>query len=172
MAAIKTVGESQGWFYLLPARPTNPEAITLTELAAGIEGTWDAAASGTRFSFTASDTMSDAAYGDSSNSTITTRSNYEGSIAPFIKLDDTTGAYAALSNDLFEAVREKGAPCYVVSGITGDPTEARAAGDLYDYFEYTTDDGQKPTEVGGYMKRQVPLHPAGYSRGAKALVTA
>ena len=48
MAAIKTVGDSQGWFYLLPARPANPEAIKLTELAAGIEGTWDAAASGTR----------------------------------------------------------------------------------------------------------------------------
>lgn len=161
MAAIKTVGDNMGWCVVMTTAPADPTAITVAELTAGIDATFSAAASGTRFSFTASDTTSDPMYGDSSNATITTRSNYEGTIAPVLLLDDTTEAYTALDNDLYEALKEKGTTIYVASGITGDPAAARAAGDVYDYFVFTTDNPQQPTDVGGYRKRIVPLNPAG-----------
>lgn len=171
MSAIKTVGESQGWFYVLTDFAELDLAnLSVTDLsgAAVVEGTWDAAANGTRFSFTASDTVSDPAYGDGSNVNAVGRSNYEGAVAPFLKLDEATGVYADESNPLMAALTPKGKLVAVVSGVTGDPLLARAEGDVYDAFVFATDNPQKPTEVGGYQKRIVPLVPAGRSvSGAK-----
>lgn len=174
MTAIKTVGDSQGWFYVLTDfDDIDIDAIDVSELSGSnaIEGTWDAAASGTRFSFTASDTVSDPAYGDESNVNAVGRSNYEGSIAPYIKLDPETGAYDESSNPLLTTL-VKGKEVLVVSGVTGGPLAARAAGDLYDAFVFAADNPQKPTEVGGYQKRNIPLVPAGRSVAAAALVSA
>lgn len=171
MAAIKTVGDSQGWFYVLTDFATvDLDAVTLDDLSGvgAIEGTWDAAANGTRFSFTNSDTISDPAYGDESNSNVVGRSNYEGSIAPFLKLEN--GTYSEADNPLMAALGTKGATIAVISGVTGSPSAPRAAGDLYDAFVYTVDNAQKPTEVGGFQKRNIPLVPAGKSVAGKALV--
>ena len=178
MAAIKTVADSLGWFYVLTTVPANLGDIKLAALTAGpgvIDGSKLAAASGTRFAHTASDATADPAYGESSNAQVAGRSNYEGSIAPFIKVDEATGAYTAADNTLFAAIlglAESHAEFCVISGITGDPKKARAAGDLYEAFVYTADKGSAPTEVGGWKKFNFPLLPAGRSQAPTALKAA
>ena len=178
MAAIKTVADSQGWFYLLTTIPADLSAITLTDLTEGptcIKGSFIAAANGTRFAFAASDTVSDPAYGDSSNGQVRGRANYEGSIAPFVHIDDTTGLYDEDDNPLIAVLAglvETGVPFAIISGVTGSPDDARVAGDLYDAFTYTADYSNTPTEVGGYQKRNFPLLPNGKSAHMQPLLAA
>lgn len=171
---VKTVGDNLGWFYVLTDYDTiDIEAVKVSDLtgAGVIEGTWAAAASGTRFSFTASETFSDPAYGDSVAVQIPAKDNYEGSIAAFL-LKSTAGAFDSASNPLLEAIRVKGTRVLVISGVTGDPTEPRAAGDIYDAFEYVTDNPQKDTEGSGWLKRPVPMLPAGKAAAHCMLVAA
>lgn len=175
MAPIKTVADNGMWFYAIVGDDIDTvldriDAITLADLDSAIEGSFEAAANGTRFSFTASDTFSDPAYGDESSANVPGRSNYEGSIATFIKVDDTTGAYDGTGSVLREAVIEKGTRVLIVSGITGNPREARAAGDLYDALLFWTDSAQRPTDVSGWRKDNIPLLMAGRSAASKALV--
>ena len=174
MGAIKTVADSQGWFVVLTTVPANLDAIKVSDLTGvgRINGGALAAANGTRFAFTASDSVADPAYSDASNAQTRGRSNYEGSIAPFVKVDEATGAYNSADNALITLLNgaiESGAEICVVSGITGDPNGTRAAGDMYDAFTYTVDNSSTPAEVGGYLKRTYPLLSAGKSAHMKPL---
>ena len=178
MAAIKTVADDLGWFYLLLTVPADLGNIKLADLTVGvgvIDGSMLAASSGTRFAHTASDATADPAYGENANAQVAGRANYEGTIAPFIKVDGVTGAYTAADNALFAALlglAESHADFCVVRGVTGDPRKARATGDLYEAFVYRADRGAPPADVGGWKKFNFPLMAAGRSQAPTALKAA
>ena len=136
--------------------PLDGAAIPLATLTAGIDATCDLAKAGTRFSATASDTISDARLCDEANTNALGASNYEAAMAVFWLLDPETGAYDPLDNETFEAIREKGATVWVALREGPSAKTDWAAGDAYELWEFVADNPQRPTETSGYIKRIVP----------------
>jgi hypothetical protein len=157
MASIKTLADARTRLTILTTPPADLAAITAAELSAGIEASCKVAKNGTRFSPTASDTMSDPAFCDEGNAQTLGPSNYEASLAPFLYLDDTTGAYVALDNAVYEAAGVKGAELVYVLRRGPKYDEPWAAGDRYKAYVAVSDNPQEPTETGGYIKENIPL---------------
>lgn len=155
--AVKTLADARQKLTILTTPPADINAITLTELTAGIDASCKVAKNGTRFSATASNTVSDPAYCDEVEVQEFGASNYEASIAPYWYLDEVTGQYTALDNEVFEAAREKGTRLTYVHREGPKYTEAWAADDVYDAYEAVSDNPQRPTESGANVKRQIPL---------------
>lgn len=139
---------------ILVAKPAKLEAITLTELTAGIDAASDLARNGTRFSATASETIADPRVSDRGNPSVYGASNAEGAMAVFWERED--GKYTADANPTYEAVRNKGTVVWVVKRSDQDETAPWAADDEYAVYEWLTDTPQDPTETSGWMKMVVP----------------
>lgn len=139
---------------VLIAKPADLKAITLTELTAGLDAASDLARNGTRFSATASETITDARVSDKGNPSVYGASNSEGAMAVFWELVD--GKYAAAANPVYEAVRNKGTVVWVVQRTDQDETAPWAASDEYAVYEWLTDTPQDPTETAGWLKMIVP----------------
>lgn len=157
MAGVKTLADKRIKMAVLTVKPADLAAITVTELTAGIDASCLVAASNTRFSPSASETINDPAICEGANTPVYGASNYEGSLAPFWYLDAATGKYTAADNTLYEAVREKGSRVWVVLREGPEWDVAWAAGDEYEVYEVISDNPQRPTEAAGYIKRIVPV---------------
>lgn len=157
MAAIKTLADARTKLTILTTPPADLAAITLAELEAGIEASCQVAKNGTRFSPTASDTMSDPAFCDEGNSQVLGPSNYEASIAPFLWHDADTGAYDETANAVYEAAGVKGAELVYVLRKGPAFDQAWASGDRYKAYVAVSDNPQEPTETGGYIKENITL---------------
>lgn len=157
MPAVRTLADGRIKYTILTTAPADLEAITVAELSAGIEASCKVAANGTRFSATASDTISDPAFCEDANSSVPGRSNYEGTVAPFVLYDDTTQAYQAGDNEVFEALRAKGTRAWHVFRKGPAYDQAWAAGDVYSVYEGVTDNPQEPSDTAGYFKANVPV---------------
>lgn len=151
---VRTPADKRQRWYLLTTQPADPAVATIT---AGTDITCDIAASSSRISATGSDTITDPALCEDSNSGAYGRSNYEGAVAPFWLLD-TDGTYAAEDNPAFEAFKVKNTVAYVVivDGIaTGDTL---ADGYMSSCYEVRSDTPQRPSETSNvYIKRVIPL---------------
>lgn len=157
--ALRTLMDGRLKVTILTADPTisplDGEEIPLATLTGGIDATCDLAKSGTRFSATASDTITDARLCDEANTNALGASNYEAAMAVFWLLD-TDGAYDSDDNATFEALREKGSTVWVVLREGPSAKTAWAAGDAYELWEFVSDNPQRPTETSGYIKRIIP----------------
>lgn len=140
----------------LSTAPADPEAITLAELAAGVNLSPAVMRSGYRLTPTGSDTLNEPSLEDTGNSTTFGSSNYEGSLTLFRYLD-AAGA-SDTGNDIgYELFTEKGITLYLVERIGPSSKTADAAGDVYSYYPVLTDDPQQPTDLTGYVKFVQPL---------------
>lgn len=141
----------------ITADPADPEALSLADLTAGIDIQCKVLKSDLRLSPTASDTVPDSPYCATGNATVFGASNYEGSLTPFAYYD-ATGALDATEGDVFALLTaEKGAHIWIVDRWGKPEDEPLAAGDDYRLWHVITDEGQDPTDVGGYIKQIVPL---------------
>ena len=157
MAGVKTLADGRIKLAVLTTKPTNPAAPTLTEINAGTDASLLAAKSSTRVTPSGSDMINDPELGSSSNAPVFGPSNYDGTIAPFWMLDATTGKYAAADNPLYEALTPKGSRVWLYFREGPESSTNWATGDVVDGYEVVTDDPQRPTETGGYVKRIIPL---------------
>lgn len=157
MAAVKTLADGREKWTVLTTKPAAPTALKLADLTAGIDASCQIAKNGSRISATASDTVSDPALCSDTNAQAFGASNYEGSIAPFRLLDPVTGAYATADNTVMEAVALKGTTLWIAVREGPKATTAWAVGDDYELYEVLTDNPQRPSEAGTYIKRNVPL---------------
>jgi len=154
MAGVKTLADKRIKLSVMTVPPADMNALTVAELTAGIDAASMNAASSYRFSPSASDTVNDPAVDEESTASVPGGSNYEGTLAPFWYLDN--GAYTAADNPMFEAVKEKGSEVWVAEREGKLESEPWAAGDVYSVYHFITDNPQRPTDRGGWVKRIVP----------------
>lgn len=158
MAGVKTLADGKTKLAILTTAPADPSAPTATELNGGIDGSCIVAKNGTRISATASDAVSDPALCASTNSTVFGASNFEGTVAPFLYLDESTGAYSAGDNAAVEALTPKGSEVWLYMRTGPDYSQSWASGDLITVGVHAiTDNAQEPTETGVYVKWNIPL---------------
>ncbi len=140
----------------LTEKPANLSAITLAELAAGVELAGRVFKNGTRLSPTGSDTLNEPLLNAEGNSVVYGASNYEAAIvvARFL----TTAGLADPTNDIaWDTFRAKGTHLWLVEREGPHESETWAAAQPYEVYHVITDNPQKPTERTGYVKRTVPL---------------
>lgn len=157
MAGVKTLADKNIKITMLTTTPATLQGIPLATLTSGTDVSCLLAASGTRFTATASESIADPAVCEDANTQVFGASNYEASAAPFWLLDATTGKYAAADNPTYEALRQKGSRVVFVLREGPKYDVAWAATDHYEAYEVITDNPQRPTEQAGYVKRIIPL---------------
>jgi len=140
----------------LQTPPADLDAITLTELQAGIDIQDDVLKSDFRLSPTASDTVPDTPLGSAGNSTAFGASNYEGSVSPFRNLDET-GQPETAGEEVWDLFKEKGTNLTLVLRDGPDSDTEWAEGDEYEAYSVITDTPQHPSDTAGYIKRTVVL---------------
>lgn len=156
MAGVKTLADQNIKIAMLTSVPADLSAIPLATLTAAEDVSCLLATSNTRFSATASETIADPAVCESANTQVFGASNYEASAAPFWYLD-AAGKYLAADNVAYEALRDKGSRVAFVLREGPKFDTAWASGDQYEAYEVISDNPQRPTDSGGWVKRIVPL---------------
>lgn len=152
-----------------PAEGGDPEALSLADLTGGIDVQCKVLKSDLRLTAVASETVADTPYCATGNSVVYGASNYEGSLTPFQYFDET-GQPDAADNDVFELLTaEKGAHIWIVDRWGKPESADLEVGDHYRLWHVITDEGQDPSDVGGYIKQIVPL---GVQRMWRGTITA
>ena len=142
---------------LLTTRPNDPAAVTAAEAEAGIKAECRILKSDYALGATGSDTINDAVLCADGNAVTYGASNYSGSMTP-LRYFSADGSTIDVEGDtVFAALAEKGTTIYVLDSEGWHHETAFAAGQEYDLYEVVTDNPQKPSDRGGYVKRVVPL---------------
>lgn len=150
----KTIADEHVALVAFDSPPADPAAITAAE--------WNAATPlqcnimDYRLSPTDPDTVSQSELCRGSNAQVPTRSNYEGSITVFRYLD--TDGKPDTDDAVYDLFREKGTTLYLADREGPEQDADGAAGQEYSYFEVLTGDPKKPTDRGGYVRREVTLY--------------
>ena len=160
MAKTKAEGKEK-WLFGA-TRPADPEAPTMTELGAFVDGSCAIASSDSRISAAASATFSDPAVCDEIAVQVLGQSNYEGTVAAFRFWTEDgasdAGSDLEVADNVYQMLKEKGTVLYIAIRETNkssrDPVESGDEGDLY---EVETDNPQRPSSREGYQKRIIPL---------------
>lgn len=151
----KTLADEHIALHLFETPPANPDAITVAE--------WDAAIPlecrimDYRLSPTASETLQQSEFCEGSNASVPTKSNYEGSITVFRYLT-AAGLADALNDVAWDAAKIKGTTLHLADREGPLHDASGAAGQEYSYFEVISDHPQKPTDRGGFIRREIPLY--------------
>lgn len=147
---------------VLTEEPVNPASPTVAELNAGIGG---AAGAGCRillsdwtFGPTDSETFNDRAVCEDGNAENFGASNYQAGMTPFRYFDED-GIPDPTEDALFQATKTKGTRLWIYERETGqDESEAWTADDeIWFGAEVLTDNPQRPSDTGGYIKRRSPM---------------
>lgn len=149
---LKTLADGHKRVVILAAKPANPDAPTVTELTAGIDASCRLLKSDYRISAAASDTIADAELCSTTNAQAFGAGNFEATFTSFRFFE--AGKADPTGDEVFQALREKGATVYVVERET-DKTydEPFEAGDEVSVYELLLDHPTKPSDQGGYIKR-------------------
>lgn len=152
---MRTLANGRIQLIWLTSKPADPEAVTLAEADAGVHIEGSVLKSDYRLSATGSDTVDDSVLSAENNATTFSSSNYEGTITVLRELD-AAGAPDA-SDTAFDTLGTKGTFGYLLE-VQGPKSSAALAADMeYSLYEVITDDPQKPSDFGGYIKRTIPL---------------
>lgn len=152
----KTLADARTRLVALTLRPANPASPTVAELEAGEDLSCRLLKSDYRLSPTSSDTVPDTELCSEGNAVTFGASNYEGSLTPFRYLDED--GKADLLNDVaWDLLKDKGTELWLYEREGPRYEQAFAAADIVDGYEVVTDNPQKPSDRGGYIKRTVPL---------------
>lgn len=138
----------------LPEPPVNPKAITVEEWAAGVP--LECRIMDYRLSATASDAVPSGDLCEGTNAQAPGRSNYEGNVTVNRYL--TAAGLADAANDIaWVTFKEKGTTLHLVEREGPEHDAAGAAGQEVSYYEVITDNPSKPSDRGGFIRREVPL---------------
>lgn len=141
-----------------PADPGNP---TAAELNAGIDASEAILASDFNWSATDSDKVNEKALADTSNANALSASNFQAGVTAFRMFDADTGAVDETEDEVFQALKVKGTELWGYLRETGKLASAAwATGDeIVLGLHVVTDNPQRPSNAGGYIKRRVPMEP-------------
>lgn len=153
----KSLADGKIKLAVLSTKPTNPAAPTVAELNAGIDASPRILSSDYTLGAADSDKVAEKPLSQEGNSNAMGPSNYQAAITPF-RYFDGAGASEAANDVVYQALKTKGARVWLYERQTSKKaTDAWAAGDEVDGFEVITDNPQKPSDMGGYIKRRVPM---------------
>ena len=160
----KTIAEERIKLVALTTKPVNPYSPKVSELAAGKDLSCSVLFSDFRLSPTASDTVSEPALCEGGNSSVPTKSNFEGNISVFRFIDPLTGAAVTAEDFAWTLAKEKGTEVYLYKRIGPKFSAAFAANQDVEYYHALTDEPQDPSDFGGYIKKVIPLLVQGDSK--------
>lgn len=148
---------------VLAAKPTDKDAITLTEIAAGTDLSGSIVKPLT-VNFSDSESFNFATINVEGNGQAPGRTNAAGTIRIVREYDQSTKKPDPAKDAAFTAVATKGTvlPLFVYRGPK-TYNEALAVGDEYDYFEFITDTPRVVEDDNTYIAYDVPLIFAGGS---------
>lgn len=160
MAKVKTAAQGKIKIALLvgsnlPADISQP--LSAAKLTAGIDISCAVALSGFTAGATASETMSDPAVCEATNSQVRGASNFDVSLPVFWYVDEN-GKYTAENNPAYEALKTPGATAAIAVRRHKPSGDAWAQGDLYDIFVFETDEPQT-ADGNGFVKKIIPGLP-------------
>lgn len=142
----------------LSTKPADPFAPTVTELDAGVDISCRILSSDYMLGATDSDKIPEKELCKEGNANAIGASNYQAAVTPFRYFDETTNQAHETEDEVYQMLKEKGTTLYLYERNTAQKsTEPWAAGDEVDGFEIVTDNPQKPSDMGGYIKRRVPM---------------
>jgi hypothetical protein len=160
MAYAKSLADGHRKVSILTAAPSNPLAPTVAELNAGIDATARILAADWTFGAADSDKVQEKSLADINNVNALGASNFAAGMTIFRYFDTVTGAPDATGDALWTATKTKGATLYVYERESGKvATTAWATADIAFGMQVLTDEPQKPSDTGGYIKRRVPMEP-------------
>lgn len=147
---------------VLSTKPADPTVPTVTELEAGIEASCRILSSDYAVGPQASETVDEKPVCVEGNVQVPGASNYSAEFSVFRYFDPETGAPeesgvdAEIGDDLYQAVKTKGARLWLVERETSKKSrEAWAADDEVSTYEVILDNPQKPGDQGGFIKRKI-----------------
>lgn len=164
MAGALTLADGRDKLAILTVAPVDPNAMTTTELAAGINGGLNVNRPDFRMSPTASDTVPDQPLGHRGNATTFGNGNFEASIT-VLRYLDSDGQSDSEDDDLWTAVKTPGTRIWLAKRVGPLESAAWAADDEYLWCEAITDWPQEPQDRAGYVKNIVPLGPQSWGYG-------
>lgn len=163
----KTLADAHMKVTSLTTVPADPEAMTVTEATAGEDIQCNVLKSDFRLSATGSDTVPDTELCSDSNAVAYGASNFEGSMTPF-RYYDETGAPDPVEDFVWELAKAKGTNLYLAVREGKAHDEPWAEGDEYELWHVITDEPQRPTDTGGFIKKVIPLGPQRVYKGTVA----
>lgn len=161
----RSLADGKTKFTILLEPPADPEAPTVEELEAGIDGSCEILASDFTWGATDSDKVQEKALCDENNANALGPSNYEAGVTAFrYFLADTgdpelTESNAQPDDSSFEALKGKGVTFWGYARRTSkkstDPWED--GDEIFLGAEAITDETQPPDDLGGYIKWRHPI---------------
>lgn len=160
MAYARSLADGHRKVAILTSSPSNPSAPTTTELNAGIDATSRILAADWTFGAADSDKVQEKSLADVNNVNALGASNYQAGATIFRYFDTVTGAPDATGDALWTATKSKGTTLYIYERESGKlATAAWASADIVFGLQVLTDEPQKPSDTGGYIKRRIPMEP-------------
>lgn len=155
----KTLADGRAKLVLLTTEPADPNAPTVTELEAGIPADERILKSDFLWGATDSEKINEPALSQDNNANAIGMSNYQAGLTAFRYFDET-GAVDATGDEVYQALRVKGTRIWGYLRENGKKaSEPFAADDEVYGILVETDEPQRPSETGGYIKRRIPLEP-------------
>lgn len=153
----KTIADARIKTTILTKKPTNWKAPTAAELNAGIHISSSILKSDYKFAATASDTIDEAPLSAAGNAKTLGAGNFEASFTVFRYIDPATGKADLTEDAVYQAMTPKGTELYVYERTGALHEKNWAAGDVFTAAIVETDNPQKPSDLGGYIKSVIPL---------------
>jgi len=160
MTAIRSLFEGNILLTALAVAPADDEALTVTELTAGVRVSRAIMRNGYRLSPTGSDTLDEPGLEDTGNTGSYGPSNYEVSL-PLFRYFDETGKSHAEQDVAYTLFTGKGVHLWLAERVGPPASQPWAAGDTYDLYPVVLDDPQRPTDLTGYQKVIQPARVSG-----------
>lgn len=163
----RLLAEQRERWVILSTKPADPEAITTTELAAGVRAECFLTTN-TRLSATGSATVNEASLCDSASAQTPSTRQWEGSFEVFRDLDPDTGLPVTGGEAVYDALDAFGEKVWPVRLRGPLYTEAIAAAQPYTAFEVVLDAAQDPASREGSFKAVIPVFVHNEWRGEVA----
>lgn len=155
----KSLAAGRMKFIACLTKPANPAAPTVAELAAGLDLSCEILDSDFTWTATDSDKLGEKPLCVEENVNAIGASNYTAGFTLFLNFDATSKNLDPAEAAGFAALKQKGTTFWGYARQTAKKsTDAIAASDeIYLGGEVITDEPQQPSDMGGYIKRRIPL---------------
>lgn len=173
----KSLADGHTRVALLTTQPADPKAPTVTELEAGVDASCRLSATDYNVTFAASETVEEKELCVEGNAVAFGPSNATIEFTAFRYFDETGapetgGVEGEVGDALFQATKEKGTRLWIYQRETSKKaTEAWAADDETEGFEFITDNPQQVDRTGYIKKRIVGAYQNAWPNCTVAAVT-
>lgn len=156
----KSLADGRTKLVLLSAKPADPESPTVAELTAGEDISCAVLSSAYSFGAADSDKVAEKPLCVEGNVNAIGASNWVADVTLFRYFDEATSQTSIAEDAAYQALKEKGTVVWLAERESAKKsTEAFVAADETTVIEVLTDNPQKPSDQGGYLKRRIPLEP-------------